>query len=129
MDHPRWPVPEASPKRVANSVILGPAGRIDLGNAEPFKDALLEAVAAAKSAVVLDLSGIEYLSSAGLRALMIASKAAAPRKVQLGVAALQPVVKEIFAISRFDLVVPCFDTVRDALAKLDPAALASFEAP
>ena len=42
--------------------------------------------------------------------------------------ALQPVVKEIFTISRFDLVVPCFETVRDALAKLDPGALASFEA-
>jgi anti-sigma B factor antagonist/stage II sporulation protein AA (anti-sigma F factor antagonist) len=121
-------VPDASERRLPHSAILRPAGRIDLSNAEPFKEALLEAVATAKTAVILDLSGIEYVSSAGLRSLMIASKTAKPRGVALGVAALRPVVKEIFTISRFDLVVPCFDTVRDAVAKLDPAALASFDA-
>lgn len=43
-------------------------------------------------------------------------------------AALQPVVKENFEISKFTLVVPCFDGVRDALAKLAPSALGSYEA-
>jgi anti-sigma B factor antagonist/stage II sporulation protein AA (anti-sigma F factor antagonist) len=121
-------VPGASERLHPNSAILRPAGRIDLANAEPFKDALLAAVAAARTAVILDFSGIEYVSSAGLRSLMVASKTARPRGVALGVAALQPVVKEIFSISRFDLVVPCFETVRDAVAKLDPGALASFDA-
>jgi anti-sigma B factor antagonist/stage II sporulation protein AA (anti-sigma F factor antagonist) len=111
-------------KQLANSVILLPAGRIDLSNADLFKDALLEAVSAAKAAVVLDFSGVEYVSSAGLRSLMIASKTGAERSVKLAVAAMQPIVKEIFTISRFHLVLPCFETVRDALAQLDPAALA-----
>ena len=35
-----------------------------------------------------------------------------------------PIVKEIFTISRFHLVLPCFETVRAALAQLDPPALA-----
>jgi anti-anti-sigma factor len=116
-------------RRLAGSVILLPAGRIDLSNAEAFKDALLAALAAAKTALVLDLSQIEYVSSAGLRSLMIAAKTAGKRSVAVGVAALRPVPKEIFAISRFHLVVPCFDTVREALAELDPAALASYDAP
>jgi anti-sigma B factor antagonist/stage II sporulation protein AA (anti-sigma F factor antagonist) len=120
---------EGGPQQLEGSVILRPAGRIDLSNAEPFKNALLDAVAAAKTAVFLDLSGIEYVSSAGLRSLMIASKTAKPRGVALGVAALRPVVKEIFTISRFDLVVPCSDTLREAVAKLDPAALAKLDTP
>jgi anti-sigma B factor antagonist/stage II sporulation protein AA (anti-sigma F factor antagonist) len=113
---------------IANSVILLPGGRIDLSNADVFKDALLAAVAAANAAVILDLSRIEYVSSAGLRSLMIASKAGTARGVTLGVAAMQSIVKEIFAISRFHLVLPCFETVREALAKLDPPALARYDA-
>jgi len=120
---------ESSQKLLAGSVILRPDGRIDLSNADVFKDALLGSVAAAKTAVVLDLSQIRYVSSAGLRSLMIASKTGTGRGVTLGVAAMQPIVKEIFTISRFHLVLPCFETVREALAKLDPAALASYDAP
>jgi anti-sigma B factor antagonist/stage II sporulation protein AA (anti-sigma F factor antagonist) len=120
---------EASQRQLANSVILLPDGRIDLSNADLFKDAMLEAVAAAKVAVILDFSRIEYVSSAGLRSLMIASKTGTARGVILGVAAMRPIVKEIFTISRFHLVLPCFETVREALAKLDPPALASYDAP
>jgi len=119
------PTMEASQKLLGSSVILRPDGRIDLSNADAFKDALLGAVAAAKAAVVLDFARVEYVSSAGLRSLMIASKAGAARGVTLGVAAMQPIVKEIFTISRFHLVLPCFETVREALGKLDPLALAS----
>ena len=120
---------DCSERRVGDSVVVLPAGRIDLSNAEAFRDALLGAVAAAKAAVVLDLSHLEYISSAGLRSLMIANKAGAGRGVKLGVAAMQPIVKEIFTISRFHLVFACFDTVRDALGKLDAAALAADDGP
>lgn len=114
--------------RLSDSVILRAHGRVDLSNADLFKQDLLKAVEAAKTAVVLDLTGLEYVSSAGLRSLIIASKAAAARGVALGVAALQPVVREIFTISRFHLVIASFETVREAVAKLDPAALARFDA-
>jgi len=119
---------ECSEKPAGNSVILLPAGRIDLSNAEAFREILLKAVAAAKAAVILDLSRIEYISSAGLRSLMIASKAGTQRGVKLGVSAMQPIVKEIFTISRFHLVFPCFDTVREAIDKLDPPALSAYDA-
>lgn len=120
---------ETSQRLLANSRILLPAGRIELSNADLFKDVLLQAVAAVKLAVILDLSRIEYVSSAGLRSLMIASKAGTARGVTLAVAALQPIVEEIFTISRFHLVLPCFVSVREAVAKLDPASLASYDAP
>ena len=119
---------ECSERLLADSVILLPAGRIDLSNAEAFREILLKAVAAAKAAVILDLSRIEYISSAGLRSLMIASKAGTQRGVKLGVSAMQPIVKEIFTISRFHLVFACFDTVRDAIGKLDPPALSEITA-
>jgi anti-anti-sigma regulatory factor len=43
------------------------------------------------------------------------------------VAALQPVVREIFEISRFNLVFQCFGSVREALSKVSPAGLAVYD--
>ncbi|MBL6749114.1 MAG: STAS domain-containing protein [Nevskia sp.] len=119
---------EAKQTRLSGSLILRPAGRVDMGNAEAFKELLLRVLAEAKTALVLDLAELEYISSAGLRAIMIASRAAKSGGVALGVAAMQPVVAEIFAISRFDLVFPCFASCREALARLAPDALAGFDA-
>jgi anti-anti-sigma factor len=113
---------------IGDSVILRPTGRIELTNADGFRDVLLQAVDGAGEAVILDLAGLDYVSSAGLRSLMIASKAAKGRAVAIGLAAMTPVVKEIMTISRFHLVFPCFDTVRDAVGTLAPGSLAAFEA-
>jgi anti-sigma B factor antagonist len=110
-------------KVVGGSVILTPIGRIELTSADGFKEQLLGALEAAaeSGAVVIDCAHLDYISSAGLRVLVIAARAANGRK--LGVATMQPVVREIYAISRFEAIIAAFETVRDALAKLDPSAL------
>jgi anti-anti-sigma factor len=74
--------------------------------------------------VVLDLSRLEYVSSAGLRVLMIAAKDVRARKGKLVAVSLQPVVREIFEISRFTLVFDVFESVQDALRALSPTAAA-----
>jgi anti-anti-sigma factor len=110
-------------KSVGDSVVLAPVGRIELSTADAFKEQLLAALgqAGTQGAVVIDCTHLDYISSAGLRALVIGSKSADGRS--LGLAAMPPVVREIYAISRFDAIIAAFDTVRDALAKLDPAAV------
>jgi len=63
---------ELSPRRFADAVVLAPAGRIDQSSADAFKAALaphLERCADGGDRVVLDLSGVDYISSAGLRVL------------------------------------------------------------
>lgn len=122
---------ELAAKRFADTVALCPAGRIDHATAEGFKAALaphLSGVGAGRDRAVIDLAAVEYISSVGLRVLMLASKQVKSQGGVLAVAGLQPVVREIFEISRFNLVLEVFPTLRDALAKLSPAALAAFEA-
>jgi anti-anti-sigma factor len=117
--------------RYADVLVVAVKGRIDYMNAEEFKAALLpslEKCAAGGDQVVLDLSRLEYVSSAGLRVLMIAAKDVRARKGRLVAVALQPVVREIFEISRFNLVLKVFATLREALTAVSPAALAEFEA-
>jgi len=60
---------------------------------------------------------VDYISSAGLRVLMIASRRAKAQQGVFAIAALQPMVQEVFAISRFNLIVPCYVTV-DAACKV-----------
>lgn len=117
---------ELSPRRFADTVVLAPAGRIDHTASEEFRSVLwphLDGCAGDGDRVVLDLSGVPYISSAGLRVLLLARKHVKARGGRLVVAALEPVVREIFEISRFTLVVDCYPTVPDALAAISPAAL------
>ena len=121
---------DLTPRRFGNTVVLSPSGRIDHATSEEFKVALLEQVgsAAGKNPIVLDLGGVEYIASTGLRALMLASRQAKAQGSTLVTAALQPLVHEVFEIARFTLVFKVFGSVRDALAELSPDGLAAFEA-
>ena len=116
-------------RHVADAVIAMPVGRIDHRSAVDFEAGLTPLVTAAvatKGAVVLDLSGIEYISSVGLRVLMIAAKKMREREAPLIVTALQSVVAEIFAISRFDRILTVTATLDEAMARCSAAALSQY---
>jgi anti-anti-sigma factor len=107
---------EIGEKRHGDTAIISPVGRIDNETSPALQDRLLRSLDVAGAKVIVDLAGVEYISSAGLRALMMAAKRSKAQNGQLGVAALTPVVQEIFAISRFSHVVKVFDTLESALA-------------
>jgi anti-anti-sigma factor len=109
---------EIGERRDGDILILLPVGRIDNETSPAFQARLLETLTAVGAAVLVDFSRVEYISSAGLRALMMGSRQAKAVKGRLAVAALGPVVKEIFEISRFSLVVQVFDSSAEALAAL-----------
>jgi len=113
----------------ADAAVARPKGRIDHANTATFESALAPLIAnavASHGAVVLDFTDIDYISSVGLRVLMIAAKQMREHQAQLLVAALQEVVAEIFAISRFDRVLTVVPTVDEAMARCSPAAQASY---
>jgi anti-sigma B factor antagonist len=118
-------------KRFADAAVLFPQGRIDHATAEQFKNGLashLATCAGGRDPLVIDLTGVEYISSVGLRVLMLASKQAKAQGCALAVCGLQPVVREIFEISRFNLVLQVFPSLREALAALSTEALDAFGA-
>jgi anti-sigma B factor antagonist len=118
---------EYSSHRYADVIVAIPTGRIDHANADAFKRSL-EPDLRDGPALVLDLAGVEYISSVGLRVLMIAAKELHASQRKLAVAALQPVVGEILSISRFNLILDVFPSVRAALGTLSAPALAAYDA-
>lgn len=113
-----------------NALVLKVAGRLDQDNCDVFRVDLaphLDTATAGALAVVLDLSDLDYVSSAGLRCFMLAAKETRSRNGSIVVAALQPMVAEIFQISRFDLLIPVFPTLRAALESVSADAVAAFD--
>ncbi len=92
--------------------------RIDYASAPKFEAELLATIGRGTGCVVVDLSRAETISSIGLRAIVLASKRTRAAGGAIAVAALRPLVREVFTISRFDAIVPAFDTVADAIAAL-----------
>ena len=122
---------DLSTRRFADVVVAEPAGRIDYTNAEGFKSMLWPALAQnrdERGAFVLDFSRVSYISSVGLRVLMLAAKEMNAEQRKFAIAAPPPVVREILDISRFNLILAIFSTVREALEQLSPAALAAYDA-
>jgi anti-anti-sigma factor len=118
-------------QRLVDVFVAAPVGQIDHPNAQRLQQALapvLESAALSKSALVFDFAGVEYISSMGLRVLLMAAKEVRARNARIAVAALQPVVKEIFDIARFNHVLEIFPTVRAALEQLSAPALAAYDA-
>lgn len=112
--------------RFADVAVVVVEGRVDHANADRFKTGLWPFLADCKPGgvqLVLDLTSLEYISSAGLRVLMLAAREAVAQKGTLVVCGLQPVVSEIFEISRFNVVFRVYPDARRALAALsEPAA-------
>lgn len=121
---------QLSEERYGDALVLTPVGRIDNSTNDGLKSVLDSRLANCRKdgdRLVLDFSKVDYISSVGLRVLMLAAKKAREQDGTIVVAALQPVVREIFEISRFNLVFRCFGTVREALEKVSTTALAAYD--
>jgi anti-anti-sigma factor len=120
-----------SSRQFADIAVAAPAGRIDhvsAGALEQSLAPLLVEAGSRKAGVILDFSNVGYISSVGLRVLMVAAKQMRGYGARIVVAAPQPDVAEIFAISRFDRVFDIVPSVRGALGQLSAAALAAYDA-
>lgn len=120
---------QVSTRHHADATVATLTGRIDHQTAAQLEAALAPLLAEAganRGALVLDFAGVDYISSVGLRVLMIAAKQMREHQAQLLVAALQSVVVEIFTISRFNRILTVTPTLDDALALCSPAALAHY---
>ena len=121
---------ELNSRSYADTLVLSPAGRLDHDSSEAFRERMqpfLERSARDGRSLVLDLSALEYVSSAGLRCFVLAAKQAAAQGGKVSVAAMRPLVAEIFQISRFHLLFEIYPSLRDALSAASAQAAAEFD--
>lgn len=93
--------------------------RIDGSNALDFQNALTELISGNERDVVLDLEQLKYISSAGLRVILLTAKAVQRQGAQLIVCSLSESVREVFKISGFDRIIPVQDSQDDAISSIN----------
>ena len=84
-------------------VVLRLAGVIDSNSAGAFQTPLIAAVSLPDRRVELDLGDVEFISSAGLRVLLIAAKRLASRGERLSLTRLKPYVRGTLELANFGL--------------------------
>jgi len=97
--------------------IIGLHGRLDTSNYIQFENKLLEEISQGSS-MLIDCAGLDYISSSGLRVLLLALKKAQQTSSKLALCSLQSGIMEIFRISAFDSIFSIFPDMQDALNKL-----------
>jgi anti-anti-sigma factor len=115
---------ELQPLTAGSATVLRPQGRIDHTHADDFQLAMvphLRDCAAGGAKLIIDMAGVSYISSIGLRALMLAIKQVKAQGGRMVLAGLTPLVLEVFKISRFDMLFEIFADQQAAVTALTPA--------
>jgi anti-anti-sigma factor len=94
-------------------------GRLDTHSYGEFDARMKPELEADERTLVLDLAGLDYISSAGIRSIFAARKQMAQRGGQLLVVNAQPQVRKVFEIVRAVPVSEIFSSVAELDAYLD----------
>jgi anti-sigma B factor antagonist len=98
---------EIGEERVATgSFVIALAGRVDSNTSGTLEKRLLARLAGGESRLVLDLSGVQYMSSAGLRVLLLASNRCQAAGGRLVLCSLRESVREVFDLAGFTALFP-----------------------
>lgn len=97
-------------------------GRIDSASAADFEQAVQPLFAEPGRRVAMDFAQLEYISSAGLRVVLMAAKRARQSAGQLLLCALPPHVHEVFEISGFMRIIDALPGRAEALQRLAGSA-------
>ena len=96
-------------------LIIGLEGRLDATSSKVFEEKILATIDAGETRLVIDLSQLDYVSSAGLRVFLLASKRLNPAGGKLVLCSLQEPVKEVFEIVGFFSILSILGSKDEAL--------------
>lgn len=107
---------ETREERRDAGLLVCPVGRIDSNTSGDFERALLSK--GTEPRLVVDLSGVEYVSSAGLRVFLMLAKKVKATGGKLALCGLPPSVKQVFDLAGFTALFMVEPGVDQAFARL-----------
>lgn len=93
-------------------------GRLDADSAPEAETAVKDIIQAGSLRLLFDLSEMDYISSAGLRVILMAVKALRAKQGKVVLCGLTPYVKEIFDVSNFSSIIPITDSIEAGLQQM-----------
>lgn len=110
-----------SESRNGGILVLAPAGRVDSTTASMLEQALLGAIEAGEKRLAVDFAGVDYISSAGLRALLVAARKMKDAKGAWALCALSEPVRQVFDLAGFLPLFTIEPTSKAAIGRLSAA--------
>ena len=105
-----------SESKQGNVTILKAQGKLDATSSPELDKRLASLVESGIRQIVLDLAGLDYVSSAGLRVFLSAAKRLKQAQGKLALANPSAQVQQIFDIAGFASIMPIFKTLNEAVA-------------
>lgn len=99
-------------------VVVAPQGRLDSSTAAGFEGELLPLAESGHRRLIVDFSEVAYISSAGLRVLLMAAKKAKSAEATFALAGMSANVQQVMDISGFANFFTIYATRAEALAAL-----------
>ena len=99
-------------------MVLAPDGRLDIVESPKFEEAVLEVIAGGDTRLVLDMSAVPYVSSSGLRVIVLGAKKASEAGGGFAVSSPQVIVKKVFQAAGMQNLFKTFDALDEAVASL-----------
>ncbi len=106
---------ELDQKIVDNIPIISVSGRIDATTSKDLETALNSLIEQNNNNLVIDLAGVEYISSVGLRVMLSALKKVRPKQGDVKLVSLQPFVREVFEITGFTKLFTIYPNQEEAI--------------
>jgi len=106
--------------RSGDVLVVTPRGRVDSTTSGDLEQRLLDLLGSGQRRLVLDLAGIEYISSAGLRVLLVVAKRLKTAQGDLVLCSLTPAVRQVFELAGFLSIFQLEDSREAALDRLAP---------
>ncbi len=106
---------EVKGNRQGDFFIVRVSGRMDAGTAPEFERACLAWIEQGESTLIVDMEGLDYMSSAGLRSILIVGKKLKSVNGTMSFSALSPNVAHVFSISNFKAMFQVHDSLEKAL--------------
>ncbi len=105
-------------KKEKDTLIITVSGRMDAVTSPEFEKSFAEIVSRGDKAFIIDLCGVDYISSAGLRGILTSVKRVHAVQGKLAFTGIQGQVQEVFKISGFLTMLKVFSTETEALAQM-----------
>lgn len=99
--------------------VLNVSGRMDAVNSGQYNEVVESLLNDGCLKVVADLSGLEYISSAGLRSILMGGKLIAGKSAKFALCGLSGMVKEVFEVSGFSTMFTVLEAKDEAVANLE----------
>ncbi len=106
-------------ERQGDTIIAQVSGRVDGTNAAEFQDELIPVTDGSSQSVILDLGELSYISSAGLRVILLIARTFRAKEATFTICSPTESIREIFEISGFSQIIPIHNSQAEAVAALE----------